>query len=177
MKSRFVAALAASVLALVLVAQTGHTVPAVLPYALGSPVTLHADTLARFSADSVTTTAAIELVSKRGVIITVKSSGTDTITCTVQTRIPGGNWIGTGGVKFVNGAITLPATGVQTTTFGNLLVSAFGTFDGTAGGTPMPLFADLRLRIKSADARRYDTANQATLAATGTITVVAYPIE
>lgn len=167
MTHRVSIALAALVLSLAAVAYgQGRVAPAVIQNTL-----VHNDTLPRFAADSVVTTAAVSIDGARGFMVYVVSSGTDTITAIIQTRIPGGDWTGAGTTKFYPGVVTTTAGGVNTTTTGNMLFTSYCIYDAVAGGTPLPCPGEIRLRLKSADQRLYQGASLTNLALTGTIKV------
>lgn len=147
--------------------------PRVVPWEI-TGYKVHEDTLGRFTADSVVTTQVISIDGARGFVVYAISSGTDTITCVPQTRMSGSSvWSGAGGATAIMGAYAAVTGGLNLTTAGKTSITCYGTpNDQTPGGTPQPfLTGDIRFRLKSADARRYDTAALATLAPTGTITV------
>jgi len=176
--------LAALILAAAFV--TGYTAPEVMTWgqtaatvypAQGSGVT--ADTLTRqlSAGDSIATTDEIGVFGARAIYLVVRSDGSDSMTVPVlQLKTLDGQWTGAGGAGFApptGGAFSIPFTATTTITSTTRFIWCYYN-EFSSGGTPVPFpMAAARWRIKSSDARRYNTASSATLASTGRYTLTA----
>lgn len=135
---------------------------------------LYSDTLPRFSADSVVTTDSFPLSGARAIQVHVQGSASDSNAVPVmQVQLPGGQWQAINATSFPYIGVTV---GTATTILGqhnSVMLQISGETAG--GGTPLPWIATWgRLRIKSADARRYSGASGTNLSATGTMTYRVY---
>lgn len=185
MKSRIFALALAVGVALVLAidfkpVREAQAQPAVNTWGNVTITTVLQDTLPRFGAmgttDSAVTTPAVYVGGSRAISVILLSNGTDTVaTPQLQVWLPGASaWLGTGGAAVFPQVVNLPTGGLNTTTAGKILWQSSGE-QVTAGGTPLPCPTDsIRFKMKSADARRYNTALSATLAPTGTMTMRVY---
>lgn len=149
---------------------------------------LAADTLARFDialgdtkTDSVSVTDSVMVYGARYILLLGVGSGTaDSISVILQMKMPGSEtWIGTGGAAFMPyscAACGGPFPGMTPNTLNGMARGVWGIYNEptSAGSYPLPFVNTYyRWRVKSADKRRYNSANQATLASTGNITIYA----
>ena len=153
--------------------------PAQAPWDI-TTTTIHADTLARgFAADSAIYTQAINVFGARAIVVDAITSGAGSVTAdTLSVGNPifdtcgTGTFTGNGGLSSMVG-IEPSAVGAVPA-HGSFIYLFYGTGDGTAGagGTPIPTTTRaIKMKLKGGNARRYDSANSATLAPTGTITI------
>lgn len=169
MKTRIFALVLTVGLAVAAVAPSLFAQPAVNTWNATSTQIL-SDTLPRFAAESVFVTPGFPIQGARAIVVVASTNGADTLAAVIpQVKVKDSAYLGTAaGALFGS---TESGTSINLTSGGRVVWAFYGS--STAGGTPLPIMADsLRLRVKSADARRYNSASSATLAPTGTITFV-----
>lgn len=137
-----------------------------------------ADTMTRqlSAGDSIDVTDAVPVFGARVVYLLIASDGSDSMAVPLlQMQLPGAtDWTGTGGSSFLPPTAGNTVINMNTNTlFTSLTKFAWGFYNEvSSGGTPVPITNTyFRWRVKSSDARRYNSANSATLASTGKYTI------
>lgn len=157
MRKLFVLACA---LALALCAERGYAAPSVYPFDDGSMKPMWTDTLGTLASDSVAVSDSLNVEGARFVVLYVQSTGSDSIAVPVlQTKIPGGQWSGTGGAAQLGNSVSTTGIfkNVTTTTainqVGIIAYEIHSEIDGSGTPRPWPV-GYIRFRLKATNARR-----------------------
>lgn len=142
-----------------------------------------ADTLPRFgntfaTGDSGVVTDSVYVMNARYIVFIATSTGSDSLLSPLtHVQLPGSStWLAStlNSVPFSGWSPAPAASGVRTVSSVAAAILGFYNETTIAGSTPQPMVNSyVRLKLKSSSLRRYDSANSATLAPTGGITVYA----